>query len=350
MRILLFLLLLMMAISTHAGPSSRTVALRDIADKVIAPGYQDLAVRARALTNAVEQLAKAPDAKSLQAAGDAWSATLLAARRLQAFQAGPMTEREYASSFYYWQVLPVRMEAVVESPRAIDKAMVDELGATTKGLFALEYLLFGRTNSEPGADALKLLAGSERRRSYTLALARDIEMKAGELARDWERSDAQGAKAKFVAGGQESLNVLVNQLASTIESIAENRIKFVLSLPQPVSRQLDRIEGSHSGTSLGGIVAMMEGVRTMYKGGDGSGLDDAVRQVNADLEQRLEEKLDAALAALVGLESPLERAVVEKREEVQKAYEAVRALEIAFKTELPSVLGVTITFNSGDGD
>src|SRR5205809_38283 len=129
MRILLFLLPLMVAISVHAGPSSRGSALRNIADKVIAPGYQDLAVRSRALANAVEQLAKEPDPRSLQGARDAWSATLLAARRLQGFQAGPLTEREYASSFYYWQVLPVRMEAVVESARAIDKTMVDELGA-----------------------------------------------------------------------------------------------------------------------------------------------------------------------------------------------------------------------------
>src|SRR5204863_1362027 len=113
---------------------------------------------------------------------------------------------------------------------------------------------------------------SNRRRGYALALARDIERKASQLANDWARSDAQGASAKFVVAGQESVNVLVNQLASTIEAIAEKQVKFVLSLPKPISRQLDRIEGSHSGTSLDGIVAIMEGVRTIYKGHDGAGL------------------------------------------------------------------------------
>jgi len=341
---------LVVALAARGESFSRAAALRNIAEKVIAPGYQDFAMQSRALTNAVEQLANAPDPKSIEQARQAWSATLLAARRLQGFQAGPLTEREYASSFYYWQVLPVRIEAVAESARAIDKRMIDELGATAKGLFALEYLLFDGAAGEPGGDVLKLLAASDRRRAYMAALARDIEMKASRLADDWSRTDAQGASAKFVAAGQETVNVLVNQLAMNIETVAENRMNFVLSLPQPVSRQFHRIEGSRSGTSLDGILATMEGIRTIYKGRDGAGLDDAVRKVNPALQQRLEQQMDAAIAALRDLKIPLERAVVEKRDALESAYQAVRVLEISFKTELASALGVTITFNSGDGD
>src|SRR5688572_28753783 len=59
MRMLL-LLPLILAIPAQGGPVSRTAMLRNITAKVIAPGYQDLATRARALTNAVEQLAKTP--------------------------------------------------------------------------------------------------------------------------------------------------------------------------------------------------------------------------------------------------------------------------------------------------
>lgn len=350
MRFLLFAFPLILMISARGEGLSRPAMLRDLAAKVIAPAYQDLAAKSLALANAVEALARDPDRKALEQARQAWLTALLAARTLQAFQLGPVVEREYASVFYYWQVLPVRIEAVLESSRAFDKSLVDELGATSKGFFALEYLLFGRTNAEPAVDALTSLAASERRRVYTLALARDIESKARQLATDWKRADPDGAAAKFVSAGQDTINALVNQLAMTIETIAENRINFVLSLPQPVSRQFDRIEASHSGSSLQGVLAMLEGVRRIYQGGEGTGLDDALRALNAALEKRVREQFDAALAAIQAVGAPLETAVVQHRAALEKAYEATRSLEILFKVDLPSALGVTITFNSTDGD
>jgi uncharacterized protein len=340
---MLLLLPLLLAISARGESVSRPAMLRNIATKVVAPGYQDLAAKARALTNAVGQLATAPDEKALAEAREAWSATLLAARSLQAFQIGPVVDREYASTFYYWQVLPVRIEAVLESGRPIDQALIDELGATAKGLFALEYLLFGRANSDP---PLNVLAGSERRRNYASALAGDIEAKARQLARDWARTDHEGAAAKFSGAGQESVNVLVNQLAQTIETVAEGRINFVLSLPQPVSRQLERIEGSSSGSSLKGALAILEGIQRIYA----TGLNDCVKGLNAPLETRVREHFNVALAAARAIPGPLETAVVDARPSLEKAYEAIRALEILFKVDLPSTLGVTITFSSTDGD
>ena len=57
-----------------------------------------------------------------------------------------------------------------------------------------------------------------------------------------------------------------------------------------------------------------------------------------------------AFASAQALGGPLEEAVVEKRPLLEKAYEQVRALEILFKVDVVSALGVTLTFSSGDGD
>jgi predicted lipoprotein len=43
-------------------------------------------------------------------------------------------------------------------------------------------------------------------------------------------------------------------------------------------------------------------------------------------------------------------AVTDRRESVQRAYAAVHDLEVLFKVDVASALGVTITFTSGDGD
>ena len=189
-----------------------------------------------------------------------------------------------------------------------------------------------------------------RRRNFLLALTQDVQSKATQLAADWKATDDQSASVRFVKAGQESVNVLVNQLALSIESIAEKHLNFVLVLPSPVSSQLQRIERSRSGGSLEGVLASLEGARALYRGGEGLGLDNAVKQVNVPAQKRLDEQFDAAISAVRAIAKPLEQAVSEDRAAVQRAYEGSHALEILFKVDLASALGVTLTFSSADGD
>jgi predicted lipoprotein len=57
-----------------------------------------------------------------------------------------------------------------------------------------------------------------------------------------------------------------------------------------------------------------------------------------------------ALAAVRALEAPLERVVTTDRATLAAAAQATKALELALKVDLASALGVTITFQTGDGD
>jgi len=285
----------------------------------------------------------------------AWVATLLAASQARCFQAGPLKDRDYIPTFFYWQALPQRIEEVLISPRAIDSSLLDELGATTKGLFALEYLLFGQKNAKPDATGkvplpLELLAGSKRRGEFMLLLSHDVEAKAAQLAEDWMVPGTQGASAKFMAGGQESVNLLVNQLAMALEEATEHRLRFVLGLPHPISRQMARIEGSSSGTSQRSLLATFEGMRKFCLGAESLGLADALQPVNPLLEKKLRAQFEAVISALNAINAPLEQAVSDNHAALQAALEKARALEILFKVDLTSALGVTLTFSSTDGD
>ncbi len=327
---------------------TKDAMLRDIAHKVISSGYEELDLKCRDLTNAIGKLVETPGRTTREAAQQAWGAAAQCAGRMQCFQKGPILDRDYVSTFYYWQVLPLRLEAVIQSQQLISQSFFDEMGATTKGIFALEFLLF---ETMPNAAALEATGkDGERRRVFVQALVMDVQMKAGELATDWKSAGQDSPTAKFVNNGQESVNVLVNQLAQLTELVGERQLNFVLLLPSPISMQLDRIEGSRSGRSLTGILAKLEGARKLYRGADGLGLDDAVGQVNASLAKRLDEQFDAAIASVRSIAAPLEQAVGHNRSSVQKAYEEMHALEVLLKVDLASALGVTLTFSSADGD
>jgi len=338
-----------------AGAQSvtREAVLRDIASKVLAPGYGDLALKCRELTNAVEHLAAAPGKKTLEAARKSWLATLQSAERMRCYQAGPIADREFVSTFYYWRIAPENIEAIIASPRAIDQPLLEEFGATAKGLFAMEYLLFNhKDNQTQGSGTLESFLGTNslRRTSFLATVARDLEIKGSQLAKDWAASGKEGATARFVAGGQQSVNLLVNQLAAAVEYAAERRLDFVLALPQPISSQLNRLEASRSASSLQNLISFLQGIQNMYSGGEGLGLDDSIKLVNPLLEKRLKEQIEAVIAAIRAIDAPLEVAVIDKRASIKNAFEKTRVLEILFKVDLPSALGVTITFNSNDGD
>jgi predicted lipoprotein len=309
------------------------------------------------LTNAAERLAASPDQSSLEAARAAWIAAAEAANRVRCFQGGPMLDRDCTALFYYPRTSPPGIEAVISSSRAINQALLDDLGAGEKGLYALEYLLFGHKGfpgmEKPNAPfVLEMLSAKEsgRRRAFLVAAAGDLAAKAGQLAGDWASTAETGAGAKLAGAGQDGVNLLVNQLAHAVEDAHGRHLNFVMVLPQPIAQQIYRIQGGPSGSSLAVTIAFLEGARRCYRGEGGPGLAEAVQQVNAPLAKRISDQFDETIAATRAIGAPLDDAVVNNHAALQAACDKAHALEILLKVDLVSALGVTLTFSSVDGD
>jgi len=333
-----------------APGATKEAALQSILKEAIVPGYQDLAAKCHALTVALETGLTNSSAEQLDLSRKAWVTAALSARKIQWLQTGPIADREYLSSFYYSKVMPQRIEAILASPRPIDTAYVAEFGANARGLFAIEYLLFATNTTATSTPAATTTAGDaqpSRRMQYALLLARDLESKSKDLVGDWSASGDNTPASKFLGGGQQSLGLMVNQLAQFLEKIAEERVNFILLLPQPVSKQLARIEGSASGSTQLSALAMLQSGQSLYH----HGLEGCVRHVNPTLADRLRRQFETAVSAVSSISIPLEVAAAGiNRPALQSAYEKTRALEVAFKVDVASALGVTLTFTSGDGD
>lgn len=333
---------------------TRERMLENLGSNVLASGWGEIAARCSELTNSLAQLVDDPNQKTLDKARAAWLAAAQSSASMRCFQSGPIAERDWSSTFDYWKILPDRIQGVLHSSsNTVDQAFLDNLGCETKGLFAIECLVFQPASTNQYVPPLlSALTGQnrERTRSYLLALGREVANQATTIAHDWNVLDASGAQAKFVKGGQQSVNLVVNQLAACIEDVSGNHLHFVLVLPNPISRQLYRVERTRSGTSLDGVVATLEGAQRLFEGGGGMGLRDAIKQVNPGLEKRIAEQFDATIGCVRALGAPLEQVVVKNRPALENAYEKARALEVLIKVDVVSALGVTLTFSSNDGD
>ncbi|MEW6306198.1 MAG: imelysin family protein [Verrucomicrobiota bacterium] len=348
--------------SAAAAPPAnftRATMLEEMARHCIAAPLQELAARARALAVAANELRKSPGAELLARTQQAWVRMHLARKQIEMLFHGPIKDRTFWTAAFFKQPYPTAIENVVRSAKPIDDEFIEILGSSAKGFFALEYLLFdlpqgttGKVGGPPAAPRLSaklLLDGpsAERRRVYVCALARDLERRMNEAA-----SDAQAADfpSRFAAGGQDSINLVVNQITEGIEAALVMQLRVYLDQFSAKTLTFGQIEGAASGTSLSGMVSMVKGLQRFYRGAEGVGIDDYVRHVNPELAKSLDEQFEMTVKALVAIGQPFEQALSVNSAAIKAAFEECKTLELLCKVDVVSALGVTIMFSANDGD
>lgn len=319
---------------------NREAVLGELAVHVAAPAYADLATRCSRLSEVIAILRERPDEESIRNARERWMDAAASAQRISCFKIGPIADGGYAPSFYFCPIRPASIERVLSAKQPLSEGGVEELGAAAKGICAIEYLLFS-PSAEAAARRLAEVDGGKRR-EYLRLLAAELARKSAQLAKDWNAPLSQSA-THFVEGRQGSLNLLVNQLAWSLENLNEKKLRPIVAP--------DDGEASSGGAPGAGarMLARMQGVQRVFLGGDGTGLDDLLRQVNPSAAQRMDDGLKQALSALAVLDEPLKPGET-LADKARVAYEASRAVEVLIKVDVTSALGVTLTFSPIDGD
>lgn len=336
------------AVTTPAGPVSKQAALDSVARTVLLPAYADLSARAADLWRAAESLRTAPALTSLRQTQQAWRATLLAWRRTQSFAHGPVDSLGVYARIQFWPSRRQSIDRVLKANRPFDDRYLQELGANAVGLSALEVLLFDVRETD--AARVKAFSGpsGDRRRRYLAALTGELTKQTRHVEQAWR--GAGGYAAGFGAGGQQNLNLLVNDILGAIEAGAQGRLQTVIDKRHQQQFAFDLVEGGLSGTSQDGLLALLTGVQASFTGQAGLGLDDYLKQINPGTARRVEAQFQLSIAAVRAIGMPLERGIEAREVLVRQAHEACRQLEVLVKSEVASALGVTLTFRSTDGD
>jgi len=332
----------------RAPPPSRPAVLTALVHEVVVPSTAAVVTASGELLDAAGALAAGPSAKTLGAARVKLKAAALVWKRAQCFRNGPMVETNAFVRTLFWPPRPEAIEKVLGAEGAIDDAFVAALGVDARGVYAVEYLLFPLERDEAASLALFTGETGTRRRDLCRALAASIADYASKASR--ALGDGVAYAARFSQGAQVSLSILVNQMIGTIEGLAAHRLERVLELDKLRRLVPKEVEGWPSGHSHEIALAQLEGNERLYRGGKSGGLAELARATAPAIHERVSERYVAALAALRALPGPLERIVTTGRAKLVDAAAATKALELALKVDLASALGVTITFQTGDGD
>jgi predicted lipoprotein len=339
--------LLLLGCSASSAKEDRAKVLEALTEKVMLPGYRELDQRALGLGTAMSAHCSAPTPQSLDAAKSAWRAARGALRRTAAFQFGPTEELRAPNNLDFWPVRENDIEkAIADAPAVIDDAYLSKLGASQKGLPALEYLLFASG------------VGTPERCAYAEGLAREIATRSHELALAWEKYAPDlvhaGEDGSSIASTQAGVNLALTSTNSALVELTDRTLARPLGEKSGGVPQPEECESRYSGDSIVDYRSALLSVNSMWVGAPsgqkGKGLTLLVRRKDIPFDESVRSSIALIDERASAIDAPLSDEVVNDKEPVQSTLEAARDLRRIMATEVVQVMGGTLGFTDNDGD
>ncbi|GIV34322.1 MAG: iron-regulated protein A precursor [Chitinophagales bacterium] len=361
---LLILLLSLQGCDKDQGnrtPSSadRRNMLENYATHLIIPAYQSLKAQADRLKTMTDTFATNPDLQSLDTLQHAFVEAYQAWQAAEVFELGPARDMLLRSSL---NTFPTDTTLIGNNIRNGSYNLDAAPNFKAKGFPALDYLLFGL-----GADNLLILsfyttdAYASGRLNYLKDVAGEIKTKTDAVLNAWLQGYAETFKNADGTDAGSSIALLVNELNYTWELTKNARIgiplgKKSLNVPLP-----EKTEAYYSGLSLDLAVLNMMQIQRVFTGesasgiAQGPGLKAYLDKLEAKhsgklLSDTILAQINHAIASTLLIPNPLSEAVVQNPQAVDDAYREIQKTVVLLKTDMPSVMGILITYQDSDGD
>ncbi len=230
-----------------------------------------------------------------------------------------------------------------------DLTAVNQIDA--QGFPALDYLLFF------GGDSMVLenFKNKQGQLAYTQDIMGRLEQMALLLSTEWNSN--YGPSFKDAAGPQVggALGEFVNAFNFNIELSKRARIgipvgNFSAGIPLP-----SKSEALYSGLSNELLIANIEARKRDFSKGGGKSLAGLLNHLNAQhrgepLADRIDQELDLVLSTVQGFQNPVSELVISNPSQVQNTFNALQSTVVLTKVDMPSQMGVQITYQDNDGD
>lgn len=342
------------AVDACDGDFDQRAMFENIADNLIIPQYVELTDLVNKLSDATNDFADNPNSNTLAnvktAMVESWKNWQLVAQ----YSFGPAEDvflRNSVNSF------PLNFEEMIPKIESgnTDFSSPDDFD---KGFPALDYLLFGVANNNENVIYFYKNTENANYNKYLKAVAEDIKTRIGSTLLAWQSDYANQFKNNTGTAAGTSLSQIINGLNQNYELIKREKIGvpsgvLTLGFPRPES-----VEAPYSGISTELAKIALGASQQLYFGNQpsgttGVGLDDfLVETSNQDLDQAIKNQFQIAIASLDEINENLGLQLEENKEKVVDTYTEISKNLVNLKTDMPSVLCVSITYidNPSDSD
>ncbi len=324
-------------------PGDYSAMLRTTGEDVILQTYADLDEKTSLLVAALTALETAPTTAHLDAARQAWRDARKPWEQAEGFLFGPVDQQGIDPAMDSWPVNEVDLENVLNSGNVLTKSFIDQQEGTVKGFHTIEYLIFG-------VDGNKVVADFDQREfEYLRACAESLKGETNKLYTAWATSGGNFIRNLLQAGTAQSIypsqKAAIQEVANGLVTIADEVANGKIN--DPFTQQNITLEESRfSANSKADFADNIRSIRNIYFGALNGGhspesIHGIVEERNPALNARIDEEIDAAIAAIEGIPGTFTTAIFDQPAKVQDAQNKVRDLLETLQSDLlPFVQGL----------
>lgn len=335
------------------GDFDQSAMFQNIADNVILPEYTNLKTKVDDMAIKTDAFTTDYSLASLEALRNSFLAAYTSWQHVAQYNFGPAEEVFLRSSVNNFPLDVTQLEENIMT-NTYDFNQPDNFD---KGFPALDYMLYGMEATDEELINRFLNEDAADESGYLKALTVDIQERVNHTYDAWVNGYVNTFINNTGTAAGTSLGLIVNGLNENYELIKREKLGVPSGVLTLSSTKPERVEALYSGHSQILLEASLQASRELYLGGNGLGLDDYLIHAKAEkngepLDNLIKQQFTAAIQAVDVLGSPLSEFVESNTSDVVNAYNEVTKQVVNIKTDLPSVLCVSITYidNPSDSD
>ena len=330
--------------------------LQAISSEVVLTRYEAFASSSESLSLAVTRLCNDTSNTSLLLAREAWWITRGHWKHSMIVQFGPVKEYplRLGPKLDTWPVNQRAIEDLIDDQQVLTLDQFSALGAATRGLPVIEYLLWNETSE---AEVTDQLDHDTRRCDILRFAAEDVAINAQLLVTAWredwlELVNSSGPEEAPYDDPSEVISEWINRMAFTVEIIRVQTFEKPLGDFQPGNGRPDIVESRLSQRTLEDTRDALQGVVEIWHGKKDDTSIGKLKNVVSSTEviNLVSQQLMESTAALATLEGDLLTLVDRQPEELQTTLDSLKQLQRVIQINLTQATQTTIRFNDTDGD
>lgn len=330
----------------------RETMLQDVGTNFIVPNFESLQSSVNSLSTVTNEFTQNTNEENLTAMRIAWKQAVTDHQHCSAFSFGPgeLLLGPYAAVLGAFPVSEEKIEANMLNPNF---DLPNSFDRDVRGFYTVEYLIYG-----DGLSDAEIVAGfDQNRKDYLLLILSELKSSFDNIVAEWNNSYLQSFIKNDGTSAGSSISLYYNAFIQDYENLKNFKVELPagLSAGQP-SSDGSLVEAYYSGISSELIVAHFENSKNCWFGLSRNGMEligfeEYLQDVigGSELIETTKDaifRIDEAIANLP--DGSLSENVTSQEVEILR--NELQSNTANFKSSMSSLLGISITFNSGDGD
>jgi predicted lipoprotein len=335
----------------------RKEMLTNYADNLIIPAVNQLNSASTQLLDAVQAFIANKNTTSLTQMQNAWRNAYRTFQFANAYNFGPGgDDLPKKSMIEEIGIFPVSESKINARIAALDTNFAD-FNRDTRGFLAIEYMIYSL--SDDNAAVLNYFQTNPNAEVYLLALAKHLNAYTSALRTAWNG----GYRNEFINNAGTSIGSstsnLYNEFVRSFESIKNFKLGLPLGKrPGQVTPEPTRVEAYYSGLSIEMMKLHFTAIVDIWYGKSADGKQGVSFKTylesvpgGKELVASTENQLGVIKSILSAVpETRLSEQITTNTTQLENLYTELQRHTRFFKSDMSSLLGIAITYSSGDGD